>query len=600
MYSPIAICVGAIVCIAAANAGNTSQDLKTGYIVGATPLYQQIGLVIGVVTSAFVIGVTLIYLHENLGGIGSANLAAPQATLMSTIIRGLLNQNLPWGLVLVGVFVAVVLELCGIRSLSFAVGSYLPIATTAPIFCGGMVRWWVERKTRPVAGVGRQLRHALQLGAHRWRLDHWHPLRASGRHWRHQRASGAGHVVPLLQSADGGRPARQPCAVWRPRADRGPGRVAKSTNDDVNRLALRVLLIVLVVAGSAWPQAPTRRLTTIDALKQFPGFFHLQSVLLRGEIDDATPRLQLKADEQAIRVLLDEGVATKKGAVEVRGVLIDVGRLEPGDPRVGGFAEGRDADRWPRPGEELFVRVSAVAEVPPSATMATVRAIALEPWKFDTQKVTVIGNFRGRNLFGDLPGAPGKSRYDFVLRGVEGAIWVTNLRPRGSGFELDVNRRVDSDRWIEVSGTIVRERGLVSIDATRLTLAKAPQTTEAPAESAAPAVHARTRAGGLQHADRWRDRCQRVGRHPHSVFSRAERALAGWASARVLRRRACRFEPAVPGHLRRRESCAGVEDDAAIRGVPYREGRDPRRPQSIRRRAGDAAGPSRSQWVDER
>jgi putative OPT family oligopeptide transporter len=147
MYSPIAICVGAIVCIAAANAGNTSQDLKTGFMVGATPLYQQIGLVIGVVTSAFVIGVTLLYLHENLGGIGSANLAAPQATLMSTIIRGLLNQNLPWGLVLVGVFVAVVLELCGIRSLPFAVGSYLPIATTAPIFCGGMVRWWVEHKS---------------------------------------------------------------------------------------------------------------------------------------------------------------------------------------------------------------------------------------------------------------------------------------------------------------------------------------------------------------------------------------------------------------------------------------------------------------------
>jgi putative OPT family oligopeptide transporter len=147
MYSPIAICVGAIVCIAAANAGNTSQDLKTGYIVGATPIYQQIGLVIGVVTSAFVIGATLLYLHENLGGIGSTNLAAPQATLMSTIIRGLLNQNLPWGLVLVGVFVAFVLELCGIRSLPFAVGSYLPIATTAPIFCGGLVRWWVERKT---------------------------------------------------------------------------------------------------------------------------------------------------------------------------------------------------------------------------------------------------------------------------------------------------------------------------------------------------------------------------------------------------------------------------------------------------------------------
>jgi hypothetical protein len=256
----------------------------------------------------------------------------------------------------------------------------------------------------------------------------------------------------------------------------------------VKRLAVHILAIALLAAGTAHTQPASRRLTTIDALKQYPGFFHLQSVLLRGEIDDATPRLQLQADEQAIRVIFDEGVATKRGAVEVRGVLIDVGRLEPGDPRVGGFAEGRDADRWPRPGEELFVRVSAVADVPAAATTATVRAIALEPWKFDTQKVTVIGNFRGRNLFGDLPGAPGKSRYDFVLRGVEGAIWVTNLRPRGSGFELDVNRRVDSDRWIEVTGTIVRERGLVSIDATRLTLAKAPQTTEAPIESAAPAV----------------------------------------------------------------------------------------------------------------
>jgi uncharacterized oligopeptide transporter (OPT) family protein len=79
--------------------------------------------------------------------IGSTSLPAPQATLMATIIRGLLSQNLPWGLVLVGVFISVTLELCGIRSLSFAVGSYLPIATTAPIFAGGLVRWFVERKT---------------------------------------------------------------------------------------------------------------------------------------------------------------------------------------------------------------------------------------------------------------------------------------------------------------------------------------------------------------------------------------------------------------------------------------------------------------------
>src|SRR6478609_7340542 len=145
-YAPVAIAVGAIVCICAANAGNTSQDLKTGYIVGATPLYQQMGLAIGVVTSSFIIGMTVLYMHQ-VFGIGSAAVAAPQATLMATLIKGLLSQNLPWGLVLVGVFIAVTLELCGVHSLSFAVGAYLPLATTAPIFIGGLVRWWVERKT---------------------------------------------------------------------------------------------------------------------------------------------------------------------------------------------------------------------------------------------------------------------------------------------------------------------------------------------------------------------------------------------------------------------------------------------------------------------
>jgi putative OPT family oligopeptide transporter len=146
LYAPVAICVGAIVCIAAANAGATSQDLKTGFLVGATPMYQQIGLVIGVVTSAFVIGATTLYLHGVMT-IGSQSLPAPQATLMSTIIKGLLSQNLPWGLVLVGVFISVTLELCGIHSLSFAVGSYLPISTTAPIFAGGLVRAYVEKRT---------------------------------------------------------------------------------------------------------------------------------------------------------------------------------------------------------------------------------------------------------------------------------------------------------------------------------------------------------------------------------------------------------------------------------------------------------------------
>jgi OPT family oligopeptide transporter len=146
VYAPIALSVGAMVCIAAANAGATSQDLKTGFLVGATPRHQQTGLMIGAMTSSLVIGLTTLYLHQTMQ-IGSQALPAPQATLMATLIKGLLAQDLPWGLVLAGVFITITLELCGIHSLSFAVGSYLPISTTAPIFAGGVVRALVERAT---------------------------------------------------------------------------------------------------------------------------------------------------------------------------------------------------------------------------------------------------------------------------------------------------------------------------------------------------------------------------------------------------------------------------------------------------------------------
>jgi hypothetical protein len=245
---------------------------------------------------------------------------------------------------------------------------------------------------------------------------------------------------------------------------------------------------VLLSTGALDTQTGSRRLTTIDALRQFPGFYHLQNVLVRGEFTTEGARTMLRADEHEIRVLLDDGVSTPNGTTDARGLLIDVGRLEPGDPRVGRFAEGRDAEKWPRPGEELILRVSAAVPGPQLASAASVRSIAIEPWKYDGQTVTVVGNFRGRNLFGDLPGAPGKSRYDFVLRGTEGAVWVTDLRPRGQGFDLDINRRVDTDRWLEITGTVLREKGLVSLKATRVALAKAPQTAEAVEEAAPPPI----------------------------------------------------------------------------------------------------------------
>jgi uncharacterized oligopeptide transporter (OPT) family protein len=202
-YSVLALTIGGVVCIAAAIAGATSQDLKTGYLVGATPFWQQIGLVVGVMVSSFAIGGTLILMNVGLAqykptqialdithlpvgverqqddfayqgknyvlvnaigssevpdgkylydsstqrievqwvqGIGSAQAAAPQARLMATVISGILNQRLPWRLVFLGVFLVIAVELLGIRSLPFAVGSYISIATTMAMFAGGLVR----------------------------------------------------------------------------------------------------------------------------------------------------------------------------------------------------------------------------------------------------------------------------------------------------------------------------------------------------------------------------------------------------------------------------------------------------------------------------
>jgi putative OPT family oligopeptide transporter len=154
VYQSVALCVGALVCIAAANAGATSQDLKTGFLVGATPRRQQIGFIIGVLASTVVIGGTLFLLdstYREAGmahGIGGAKLAAPQATLMATIIKGLLAQNLPWAPVLVGVFLAFMAQMAGAHALSWAVGAYLPLSTTFPIFIGGMMKALADKLTR--------------------------------------------------------------------------------------------------------------------------------------------------------------------------------------------------------------------------------------------------------------------------------------------------------------------------------------------------------------------------------------------------------------------------------------------------------------------
>ncbi|MBL7722471.1 MAG: OPT/YSL family transporter [Chitinophagaceae bacterium] len=163
-YEPMALVVGGMICIAAANAGATSQDLKTGYIVGATPKYQQLSLFIGAIVSSLAIGATIKILDQPTAemaaqgiqhAIGTDNYPAPQGTLMATLIKGILSFNLDWQFVLVGVFIAIVMELCGIKALSFAIGIYLPLSTTLPIFIGGAIRgvveWREKRKNIRVA-----------------------------------------------------------------------------------------------------------------------------------------------------------------------------------------------------------------------------------------------------------------------------------------------------------------------------------------------------------------------------------------------------------------------------------------------------------------
>ncbi len=159
LYEPLALVVGGMICIAAANAGATSQDLKSGYIVGATPKYQQLALFIGAIVSSVAIGIVVKVLDTPNAdmvaqgithAIGSERYPAPQATLMATLAKGILSFNLDWQFVMVGVFIAIMIELCGIKALAFAIGLYLPLATTLPIFIGGAIKgvidWRAEKK----------------------------------------------------------------------------------------------------------------------------------------------------------------------------------------------------------------------------------------------------------------------------------------------------------------------------------------------------------------------------------------------------------------------------------------------------------------------
>jgi hypothetical protein len=240
-----------------------------------------------------------------------------------------------------------------------------------------------------------------------------------------------------------------------------------------------LLGIALIVPGAAPPggaQPASRSATTIDALTRFPLFFHGKHVTVRGTVTRPTQDVVTIRSEEGARpvfLLRRGGEVTEEGPVEVRGEFWDLGRVNEDDPRLAGIEVRRLIDRisegrWPAQGQApvIVVQGSSVPErLPPG-----VRALALEPERFEGQTVTVSGRFRGANLYGDLPQAPGKSRYDFVLQAADASIWITGARPRGRGFNLDPSRRLDSGKPLDVTGTVRSENGLVWIEATKLAL----------------------------------------------------------------------------------------------------------------------------------
>jgi hypothetical protein len=253
---------------------------------------------------------------------------------------------------------------------------------------------------------------------------------------------------------------------------------------------LKKALVLALLATAVAAQTGPRRATNIEALIAYPGFYHARPILLIGKVSAKENGDLVVADDTASVRLVYKGNAPD-GLDEVRGEFWDLGRLKPDDPRLASldlkatFHLDPQA-AWPRSGEVTAVLATSVAPASPP-TGASIRSIVLTPSRFTDQKVTISGQFAGRNLLGDLPDAPARSRYDFVLRSADAALWVANMRPRGKDqgkdVELSLDARIDTGRWLQVTGKVIRGRGLLWIDAEAGSLAFVkPQTEAVPAE----------------------------------------------------------------------------------------------------------------------
>lgn len=253
----------------------------------------------------------------------------------------------------------------------------------------------------------------------------------------------------------------------------------------------RLAILLIATAGIVFAQPPARRATNIDALLGYPVFYHQRPIVITGRLasQDNGDR-HVSDDAGSIRVVFNG--SAPDGLDEIRGEFWDIGRMKPDDPRLASYDLKRtfqvDPDRpWPRPGEVTAIIATAISPASPPLA-PSIRAIVLNPARYLDQKVTVVGQFGGRNLFGDLPDAPAQHRYEFVVRSIDAALWVGGARPRGKGFDLSVDSRRDTDRWLEVTGVLRQRRGLqwLEVEEAGIQLGKA--LTEPPPSEEEPAT----------------------------------------------------------------------------------------------------------------
>jgi hypothetical protein len=275
----------------------------------------------------------------------------------------------------------------------------------------------------------------------------------------------------------------------------------------IARLLQCALLLGLSLPAPGNAQTAVRRATNIAAILAYPNFYHMRPIVVIGTVaQQQNGDIRVSDASGSLRVI-PEGNAPD-GVNEVRGQFWDLGRMKADDPRLASFDLQRlfnidPEGAWPRPGEVTAIVTASIS--PASAPAAvegavgstkstgfpvtSLRAIVLDPSRYVGQNVTIVGQFYGRNLTGDLPDSPGQSRYDFVMRAADASLWVTNVRPKGKDakgrdFEFSLDARLDTGKWLQVSGTVRQGRGLLWVDGQADTLALAqPPSDPAPQET---------------------------------------------------------------------------------------------------------------------